>query len=270
MNAVRSWFRSGLPLLVSAAYLVVFARALLLGTAWSTSDFEGDTIRVLLASLPFSAGAFLFRLDRHQVFLFWGACALLNGVLIYLLMTAYIRKTVICARGLGAALVSCGAAALVLWAGCLITVADARVAFFRALDPGACILETLQPVTILGGVKFEFNSEDCDTIAKTEYIDLYASTAPVNGDSALSRWANRRTRIFAYVPGRLNSHGWYGTPGITLSGENRFLISVPEVSSISFRRQSWRNRPIDYAIGRIISENTELHAKPAASGRPDN
>jgi hypothetical protein len=251
-----SWFRSHLPHLVSAAYLVFFARMLLLGTAWSTSDFEGDTIRVLLASLPFSAGAFLLHCDRDQVFWFWSACALLNGVLIYLLLTAYVRKRAIHARAVGAALVSCGAVTLVLWAGCVIAVADVRVAFFRILDPGACLLETLQPVTTLSGVKFESISEDCDTIAKTEYIDVYASRVPARGDSALSRWANQRTLIFAYVPGRLNSHGWYDSPGISLSRGNRFLISVPEVSSISFRSRSWRNRSIDYAIGRIIYEET--------------
>jgi hypothetical protein len=247
-------FRSHLPLLVSAAYLVFFTYVLLLGTSWSTSDFEGDTIRVLLASLPFSAGAFLLHWERGKVFWFWGACALVNGVLIYLLLMAYIRKRAISARAVAAAFVSCGAVALVLWAGCVIAVGDVRVSFFRALDPGACLLETLKPVTSLSGVTFESVSEDCDTIAKTEYIDVYASRVPARGDSPLSRWANRRTLVFAYDPGRLNSSAGYDPPGISLADGNRFLISVPEVSSISFRSRSWRNRPIDYAIGRIIYE----------------
>jgi hypothetical protein len=171
--------------------------------------------------------------------------------LIYLLLTAYVRKRAIHARAVASALVSCGAIALVIWAGCVIAVAEVRVPFFRILDPGACLLETLEPVTSLSGVKFESISEDCDTLAKTEYIDVYASRVPARGDSTLSGWANRRTLVFAYVPERPNSHGGYDPPGISLSGENRFVISVPGVSSISFRRRAWRNRSIEYVIGRI-------------------
>jgi hypothetical protein len=252
-----------LPVLASMAYLAFFTRLLLQGTVWSSSGFEGDTIRVLLASLPFSVAAFLFHWDRQQVFWFWGACGLANGILIYLAVARYARKTIIRVRTVAVAPLGCGAVALPLWAGCVIGVHDATVAFFRMLDHDACLSKALKPTPNISGVKFEAVYENCDTITKTESVLVHASRVPTDGDSMLLRWANRRTLGFAYDPaGTMNSHGLYDPPVVSLSSNNGFLISVPEVSSISFQSRGWKDRPVNYAIGRITSE--EIHRSTVA------
>jgi hypothetical protein len=65
---------------------------------------------------------------------------------------------------------------------------------------------------------------------------------------------SRKTLVFCYDPGGRDDP----LPSILLSGSDRILISIPEVSSVSFQAQKWLNMSIEYSIGRIRSGRTSV------------
>jgi hypothetical protein len=134
---------------------------------------------------------------------------------------------------------------VVLGLAFMIIVPDARVAVARRLLPGVCMTEELKTIANLSGMKVEVIYTNCDTLAKEDSVSVYVSKAHDGGESWFARWSNQRTLIFSYVPGRSN------TPSIKLSGDERILISIPDVSSIYFQGRKWRNMSIEYNIGRI-------------------
>jgi len=99
----------------------------------------------------------------------------------------------------------------------------------------------------LSGTEFEFTYTNCDTLAKEEAIRIYASRASVKGESFLWRLSNRNALLFNYDPGRPDGL----LPTVVSSGNNRILISIPEVSSILFQSRKWKNLSIDYDVGHI-------------------
>src|ERR1700730_3943682 len=148
-------------------------------------------------------------------------------------------------------LVYCVGIALVLGLACVILVPDARVAVFRAVFPGVCLSEDQITIANLSGMKFKVIYTNCDALAKEEEVSVYVSRADVQGESVLARWLNRKTLLFSYDPaGRYNMP----LPSIKALGNDKILISIPEVSSVLVQSRNWQNVTIDYNIGHIISD----------------
>jgi hypothetical protein len=127
----------------------------------------------------------------------------------------------------------------------VIVVPDARVTVARMLLPGVCMTEELKTIPNVSGMKFEAIYTNCDTLLKEDDVSVYVSTAVGGGKSWFARWRNRRTLIFSYVPGRSD------TLSIEASGDDRILISIPDVSAVLLQRREWRKMHIDYNIRRV-------------------
>jgi hypothetical protein len=101
----------------------------------------------------------------------------------------------------------------------------------------ACTTETRSKIFNLSGFDFEISETDCDLIAKDESITVSVSKAG----------GNRKTPLIKYTP-----VGWPNTlPSIAVPDHDKFLISIPKVSSVFFERRKWKTISIDYAIGHI-------------------
>ena len=116
------------------------------------------------------------------------------------------------------------------------------------IDPDACISEPMQTMPNASGAKVETIDTNCDTLAKDEAISVYFSRASVNDGAWYGRWFNRRTLVFRYDPGRPS-----GPPVVELPGKDRIVISIPEVSSVAFRSEKWRDISIDYKIEHVMN-----------------
>jgi hypothetical protein len=133
-------------------------------------------------------------------------------------------------------------------AGIAVALGTVYAIFVAVLKiPGACITEEMRTIPNLSGMKFEVTYTNCDTIAKDEAVRVYVSRAAVPGESLLARWSNRKTLLFRYDPERYDSP----LPSIVVPSNDRILISIPEVSSVSLKNRKWRNVSIDYNIGHI-------------------
>jgi hypothetical protein len=102
-------------------------------------------------------------------------------------------------------------------------------------------------ITNLSGADFEITDTDCDLIAKEEFVSVYVSRTVAKGQSWFSGWRNRKTLLFRYDPGMPDNP----LPSINASGENKILISIPDISSVSFQSRNWGDVSVDYAIGHI-------------------
>jgi hypothetical protein len=114
------------------------------------------------------------------------------------------------------------------------------------VDPNACISETKGTIPDLSGARVEIIYTNCDTLAKDEAISVFISSA-ISRDSWFAKWRSRRSLVFRYDPGRPDNP----LPHITNPSRSTILISVPEVSSIIYQNQRWRDMSIDYAIGKV-------------------
>jgi len=114
--------------------------------------------------------------------------------------------------------------------------------------PDACIFERMKTMPNLSGAKVEIVYTNCDTLAKDEAISVYFSRAAAKEDSWYTKWFNRRTLVFRYDPGRPSD-----PPAIESLGEDRMVISVPEVSSVALRSEKWRDISIDYKIEHVMN-----------------
>ena len=110
----------------------------------------------------------------------------------------------------------------------------------------ACLSEELAAIPNLLDAKFEIIYTNCDTLAKDEAIRVYMSPAVVSGKSWFASWQKQRELVFQYDPGMDRI-----PPVIEASGNNRVLISVSDVSSISVQRPTWRNISINYRIRHV-------------------
>jgi hypothetical protein len=114
-------------------------------------------------------------------------------------------------------------------------------------DPNACISEQLKTIPDLAGARVEIVYTNCDTLAKQENVSVYFSPAAVKGKSWFTKWTNRRALVFRYDPGRPDNP----LPSITRPSQSTILISIPEVSSISYQNRKWANMSVNYDIGRV-------------------
>jgi hypothetical protein len=114
------------------------------------------------------------------------------------------------------------------------------------LTYGSCISEVQSRVKNVSGWDFEVEYSNCDTIAKDEAIWVFA----IRAEDDNSRWRRplaRRRLVFHYDPGRWDNP----PPTIKATGNNRVLITVPEVSSIDEKNTMVGDTDVDYEIGRI-------------------
>jgi hypothetical protein len=116
------------------------------------------------------------------------------------------------------------------------------------IDPDACISERLKTMPNLSGAKVEIDYTNCDTLAKDEAISVYFSRATVMEESWFENWWNHRILIFRYDPGRHSDPPVIGSPD-----KDRILISIPEISSVAFRSEKWRDISIDYKIAHVMN-----------------
>ncbi len=111
----------------------------------------------------------------------------------------------------------------------------------------ACGTEEKLKVEELSGLRFEVTYLSCDTLAKDEAIRVYAETTALDRAWFFPIWRNQRTLLFRYDPERPDSP----LPTITRPSQSTILISVPEVSSISYQNRKWANMSVNYDIGRV-------------------
>ncbi len=111
----------------------------------------------------------------------------------------------------------------------------------------ACGTEEKLKVVELSGLRFEVTYLSCDTLAKDEAIRVYAETTAPDRAWFFPSWRNQRTLLFRYDPEKDNSP----LPIITRPSPSTILISVPEVSSISYQNREWAKMSINYSIGRV-------------------
>lgn len=114
-------------------------------------------------------------------------------------------------------------------------------------DPNACISEQLKTIPDLSGTKVDIVYTNCDTLAKQEDVSVYFSPAAVKRKSWFAKWTNRRTLVFRYDPGRPDNP----LPLITHPSQSTILISLPEVSSISYQNRKWTDMSVNYDVGRV-------------------
>jgi hypothetical protein len=131
---------------------------------------------------------------------------------------------------------------------CAAGVVGAIVIGYRSLlfggmgGPAACLSEEWEEIPSLSGLSLEVEYTNCDTLAKDEAVSVYVVEAQEGSRPNLSK---RRTLLFRYDPGGVGNP----RPTIAASSDHRIVISVQEVSSVTFQRRKWRNVSIDYRIG---------------------
>lgn len=121
------------------------------------------------------------------------------------------------------------------------------LAFKVGLTRMVCGKEEKLKVEELSGMNFEITHLSCDTIAKDEAIRVYAEKNLANAAWFFPSWRGQRTLLFTYDPEKDGSP----LPTITRPSPSTILISVPEVSSVSYQNRSWASMSISYDIGRI-------------------
>ena len=113
-----------------------------------------------------------------------------------------------------------------------------------------CVQETRRIYHNIHGYYFEIVDTDCDIIAKSASIEVYARSVGVR----------KLTRLLQYDPISYDA----ALPEIQVTAHNEIIITVPVVSSVSYQRTDWVGRAILIEIGENISERTRL--KPPTPG----
>jgi hypothetical protein len=134
-------------------------------------------------------------------------------------------------------------------AGILATLSLAYVLwrFNGKRSPDTCISEQLKAIPNVAGMGFYVEYVNCDALAKDESVSVYITSA-WEEKSRIAKPPSDKTLIFRYDPGgRVD----VPSPSIQASGRDHILISIPDVSSVSFEARKWRHISIDYKIGHI-------------------
>ncbi len=97
------------------------------------------------------------------------------------------------------------------------------------------------------GYRFEVEYKSCDTLAKEEYVSVYATRVSSKSAGLFSKWKDQRMLLFRYDPGREDNP----LPSVTWPSQSEILISIPEVSSIEYQNYEWEQMSVKYSIGRV-------------------
>ena len=90
---------------------------------------------------------------------------------------------------------------------------------------------------------------NCDTLAKTESIDVYLMRPGGNRWPAMLRWIYGRTLVFRYDPAGIN--GPDGPKPEVTEESAGIHVTIPHVSSVQVEKDGWENKSIGYRIGKI-------------------
>jgi len=117
----------------------------------------------------------------------------------------------------------------------LVAVPVAIAAIFL-WSHSACFTQVRHRISNLSGLDFEISETMCHTLVVDDAISVFASHPD----------GRERILLFKYDPG-----GDVPLPVITSAPPRKIKISVPWISSIQVRRQTWDDLTIEYDIGRI-------------------
>jgi hypothetical protein len=136
----------------------------------------------------------------------------------------------------------------------LIVPIGVGYAGLAALRANVCLTESEQYFRSIQGGDFHVVRTDCDTLAKEEFVSVYASKS----DPVLPSWLNKETLLFRFYPDGLDDP----MPTVRESGNHRILISVPIVESAFIRENRWGSVEVDYEIGKTTFPKT-VEIKPS-------
>jgi hypothetical protein len=105
-----------------------------------------------------------------------------------------------------------------------------------APTPHTCVTENLETVHNVAGFDFEISETDCSTLGEDSSISVFAFKPGQTG----------KTLLFKYGPAGVNP-----MPVITSVDPHTVQISVPRISDLILRRDSWEGLSINYNIGII-------------------
>jgi hypothetical protein len=137
---------------------------------------------------------------------------------------------------------------LVYLAAGVASIYISLVALGKIAWPGACIEEELGKIPDVSSISFRIVYSNCDTLAKQEAVTIYASPATTISGTQLERWFESDTLLFSYVP----AYGEITAPVVTSPRSGYILISIPEVSSVLYKREKWRDISVGYKIDRSL------------------
>jgi hypothetical protein len=131
--------------------------------------------------------------------------------------------------------------------GAVLSIAAVFLVFRFGVSRFTCQAEERLKIDDPAGFRFEVEYKSCDTLAKEEFISVYATKVPSKTARLFSKWRDQRTLLFRYDPGRWDNP----LPSITRPSQSEILISIPEVSSIGYQNREWEKMSVNYAIGRV-------------------
>jgi hypothetical protein len=131
--------------------------------------------------------------------------------------------------------------------GAVLVIAAAFLVFRFGVSRFTCQTEERLKIADPAGFRFEVEYKSCDTLAKEEFISVYAVRVPSKMAGLFPKWREQRTLLFRYDPGRWDNP----LPSITRPSQSEILISLPEVSSIGYQNRKWEKMSVDYVIGRV-------------------
>ncbi len=103
-----------------------------------------------------------------------------------------------------------------------------------AWTPYTCITEVRGRTTDVSGFDFEVSETNCDTFAKTVTISVFASRPG----------RPRKVLLFKFFPAFNDK-----LPVVSAVDQHTVRISIPEISSLAFRREKLGDLSVNYSIG---------------------
>jgi hypothetical protein len=90
---------------------------------------------------------------------------------------------------------------------------------------------------------------NCDTLAKTELIEVYLMNPGEHRWPAILGWIHQRTLVFRYDPAGIDGRDG---PGSQVTEDTAgFHAIVPHVSSVQLKEDAWGGRSSGYSIEKI-------------------
>ena len=114
------------------------------------------------------------------------------------------------------------------------------VSFLFACTSPACLVTTEREIDSIPGLYFDVIRTSCDTLAKVESITVRLAKTK----------SSRKIAVFKYDPDERGP-----LPSIKQEPGQAIEISIPSVSSIYFRADSWEGTQIQYHIGSVRYPN---------------
>jgi hypothetical protein len=111
--------------------------------------------------------------------------------------------------------------------------------------PYTCLTMTHDKISGLLGYDFEIGETDCSTLGEDASISVLVSKAGQTKEALL----------FKYDPAGVT------LPIITPLNDHTIKISVPRISIVMFRRDSWENLSVVYSIGSIDHPNPDIEKR---------